>query len=252
MPPSPMSRVIRYRPATTAPPAAVTSAFASGKLSDDCFSDKGPQTKARIPDLARQGCSGVLEDGPMSSDAITPRDRDFAKWYQDVIRRADLAEPAEVVKGCMVIKPHGYAIWEKVQQGLDQRFKATGHKNAYFPLLIPLSFLAKEAAHVEGFAMECAVVTHSGLRAVTGADGEVKLELKNSLEEPYVIRPTSETIIGHFFSKWIHSHRDLPLLINQWANVMRWEMRTRLFLRTLEFLWQEGNTAHATHDEAEE
>jgi prolyl-tRNA synthetase len=186
----------------------------------------------------------------MSSDAVTPRDRDFAKWYQDVIRKGDLAEPAEVVRGCMVIKPHGYAIWEKVQQGLDQRIKATGHKNAYFPLLIPLSFLAKEAAHVEGFAMECAVVTHSGLRAVVGADGKPTLELKNPLEEPYVIRPTSETIIGHFFGKWIQSHRDLPLLINQWANVMRWEMRTRMFLRTSEFLWQEGHTAHASHEES--
>src|SRR5882672_3347086 len=185
----------------------------------------------------------------MSSDAITPRDRDFAKWYQDVIRKGDLAEPAEVVRGCMVIKPHGYAIWEKVQQGLDQRFKATGHKNAYFPLLIPLSFLAREAAHVEGFAMECAVVTHSGLRAVT-VDGKTHIEVKNPLEEPYVIRPTSETIIGHYFARWIQSHRDLPMLINQWANVMRWEMRTRMFLRTSEFLWQEGHTAHATHQEA--
>jgi prolyl-tRNA synthetase len=185
----------------------------------------------------------------MSTDAITPRSRDFAKWYQDVIRKGDLAEPAEIVRGCMVIKPHGYAIWEKVQQGLDKRFKATGHKNAYFPLLIPLSFLAKEAEHVQGFAMECAVVTHAGLRAST-VPGKSGLEVKNPLEEPYVIRPTSETIIGHYFGKWIQSHRDLPLLINQWANVMRWEMRTRLFLRTSEFLWQEGHTAHATHEEA--
>jgi prolyl-tRNA synthetase len=186
----------------------------------------------------------------MSSEAITSREKDFAKWYQDVIRQGDLAEPAEVVRGCMVIKPHGYAIWEKIQAGMDQRFKATGHKNAYFPLLIPLSFLAKEASHVEGFAMECAVVTHSGLKAVKGADGKVEIEVKNALEEPYVIRPTSETIIGHYFAKWIQSHRDLPLLINQWANVMRWEMRTRLFLRTSEFLWQEGHTAHATHEES--
>jgi prolyl-tRNA synthetase len=147
----------------------------------------------------------------------------------------------------MVIKPHGYAIWEKMQADLDRRFKETGHQNAYFPLLIPLSFLAKEAAHVQGFAMEVAVVTHSGLRAVDG-----KLVVKNELEEPYVIRPTSETIIGHFFAKWIDSYRDLPLLINQWANVMRWELRTRLFLRTGEFLWQEGHTAHATHEEAQE
>jgi prolyl-tRNA synthetase len=186
----------------------------------------------------------------MANETITPRSKDFAKWYQDVIRQGDLAEPAEVVRGAMVIKPHGYAIWEKIQGELDRRFKATGHKNAYFPLLIPLSFLAKEAQHVEGFAMECAVVTHSGLKAVTGADGKTTIEVKNPLEEPYVIRPTSETIIGHFFAKWIQSHRDLPLLINQWANVMRWEMRTRLFMRTSEFLWQEGHTAHATHEEA--
>jgi prolyl-tRNA synthetase len=182
----------------------------------------------------------------MATDSpITTRSKDFSQWYQDVIRQGDLAEPAEVVRGAMVIKPHGYAIWEKVQAELDRRFKATGHKNAYFPLLIPLSFLAKEAQHVEGFAMECAVVTHSGLRAVDG-----KIEVKNQLEEPYVIRPTSETIIGHFFAKWIQSHRDLPMLINQWANVMRWEMKTRMFLRTSEFLWQEGHTAHATHEEA--
>lgn len=177
--------------------------------------------------------------------AITQRRKDFSKWYQDVIRQGDLAEPAEVVRGCMVIKPHGYRIWENVQSDLDRRFKATGHKNAYFPLLIPLSFLAKESQHVEGFAMECAVVTHSGLKADGG-----KIHVQNELEEPYVVRPTSETIIGHFFAKWIQSHRDLPLLINQWANVMRWEMRTRMFLRTSEFLWQEGHTAHATHAEA--
>jgi prolyl-tRNA synthetase len=186
----------------------------------------------------------------MSSETITRRDKDFAKWYQDVIRQGDLAEPAEVVRGCMVIKPHGYAIWEKIQAEMDRRFKATGHKNAYFPLLIPLSFLAKEASHVEGFAMECAVVTHSGLKAVNPTGSKVEIEVKNPLEEPYVIRPTSETIIGHFFAKWIQSHRDLPLLLNQWANVMRWELRTRLFLRTSEFLWQEGHTAHATHEES--
>jgi prolyl-tRNA synthetase len=180
-----------------------------------------------------------------NESSITTRSKDFAQWYQDVIRQGDLAEPAEVVRGAMVIKPHGYAIWEKIQRDLDDRFKATGHKNAYFPLLIPLSFLAKEAQHVEGFAMECAVVTHSGLRSVDG-----KIEVKSPLEEPYVIRPTSETIIGHFFARWIQSHRDLPMLINQWANVMRWEMKTRLFLRTSEFLWQEGHTAHATHEEA--
>jgi prolyl-tRNA synthetase len=183
----------------------------------------------------------------MANQTITPRAKDFAQWYQDVISAGDLAEPAEVVRGAMVIKPHGYAIWEKVQQELDRRFKATGHKNAYFPLLIPLNFLAREAQHVEGFAMECAVVTHYGLRTV---DGRVEVAPDKKLEEPYVIRPTSETIIGHYFNRWIQSHRDLPLLINQWANVMRWEMRTRMFLRTSEFLWQEGHTAHATHDEA--
>ncbi len=169
------------------------------------------------------------------AEKITPRAEDYPQWYQDVIREADLAEPAKVVKGCMVIKPMGYAIWEKIQRDLDGRFKATGHQNAYFPLLVPESFLKKEAEHVEGFAPELAVVTHAG--------GE-------KLEEPYVIRPTSETIIGHFFGKWISSHRDLPMLVNQWANVMRWELRTRMFLRTTEFLWQEGHTAHATHEEA--
>jgi prolyl-tRNA synthetase len=181
----------------------------------------------------------------MAEARITPRSKDYAQWYQDVIREAQLAEPAEVVKGCMVIRPNGYAVWEKMQADLDRRFKETGHQNAYFPLLIPLSFLAKEAQHVQGFAMECAVVTHAGLRAVDG-----KLELKGELEEPYVVRPTSETIIGHFFSKWIDSWRDLPMLLNQWANVTRWELRTRLFLRTGEFLWQEGHTAHATHEES--
>jgi prolyl-tRNA synthetase len=166
---------------------------------------------------------------------ITPRSEDFAAWYQDVVLQGDLAEPAEVVKGCMVIKPNGYAIWELLQRELDDRFKATGHENAYFPLLIPQSFLKKEAEHVEGFSPELAVVTIAGGK---------------QLEEPYVIRPTSETIIGHFFAKWIHSYRDLPVLINQWANVIRWELRTRMFLRTTEFLWQEGHTAHATHEEA--
>lgn len=167
--------------------------------------------------------------------AITPRAENYPQWYQDVVRFGELAEPAKVVKGCMVIRPHGYAIWEKIQRDLDARFKDTGHQNAYFPLLVPQSFIMKEAEHVEGFAPELAVVTRAG-----GAE----------LEEPYVIRPTSETIIGHFFAKWISSHRDLPLKINQWANVMRWELRTRMFLRTTEFLWQEGHTAHATHDEA--
>ncbi|HUP04693.1 MAG TPA: proline--tRNA ligase [Bryobacteraceae bacterium] len=171
----------------------------------------------------------------MPESPITPRSKDFAQWYQDVVLQGDMAEPAEVVKGCMVIKPNGYAVWENLQRELDGRFKATGHQNAYFPLLIPQSFLRREAEHVEGFAPELAVVTVAGGK---------------ELEEPYVIRPTSETIIGHFFSKWIQSWRDLPMLLNQWANVLRWELRTRMFLRTTEFLWQEGHTAHSTHEEA--
>src|SRR5689334_12811621 len=171
----------------------------------------------------------------MVESRITARSQDFAQWYQDVVLEGDMAEPAEIVKGCMVIKANGYAVWELIQRELDDRFKATGHQNLYFPLLIPQSFLQKEAEHVEGFSPELAVVTMAGGK---------------QLEEPYVIRPTSETIIGHFFSKWIHSWRDLPVLINQWANIVRWELRTRMFLRTTEFLWQEGHTAHATHDEA--
>src|ERR1700689_1214595 len=171
----------------------------------------------------------------MADSPITPRAKDFAAWYQDVVLQGDMAEPAEIVKGCMVIKPNGYAVWEVLQRELDDRFKATGHQNIYLPLLIPQSFFKKEAEHVEGFAPELAVVTIAG--------GKV-------LEEPYVIRPTSETIIGHFFGKWIHSYRDLPMLVNQWANVIRWELRTRMFLRTTEFLWQEGHTAPATHAEA--
>ncbi len=178
--------------------------------------------------------------------AITPtRAENYAEWYQQVVRAADLAETSPV-RGCMVIKPWGYAIWENMQRTLDGMFKATGHKNAYFPLFIPLSFLEKEAEHVEGFAKECAVVTHHRLEA--GKDG--KLVPAGELEEPLIVRPTSETIIGAAFAKWIQSYRDLPLLINQWANVVRWELRTRLFLRTTEFLWQEGHTAHATAEEA--
>lgn len=171
----------------------------------------------------------------MAESPITARTADFATWYQDVVLQGDMAEPAEIVKGCMVIKANGYAVWELLQRELDDRFKATGHQNMYFPLLIPQSFLHKEAEHVEGFSPELAVVTIAGGK---------------QLEEPYVIRPTSETIIGHFFGKWIKSWRDLPMLLNQWANVMRWELRTRMFLRTTEFLWQEGHTAHSNHDEA--
>jgi prolyl-tRNA synthetase len=178
--------------------------------------------------------------------AISPtRDENYAEWYQQVVRAADLAETS-AVRGCMVIKPWGYSLWENMQRSLDDMFKATGHQNAYFPLFIPLSFLQKEAAHVEGFAKECAVVTHHRLEA--GPDG--KLVPAGPLEEPLIVRPTSETIIGDAFARWVQSYRDLPLLINQWANVVRWEMRTRMFLRTAEFLWQEGHTAHATREEA--
>ena len=178
--------------------------------------------------------------------AISPtREEDYPEWYQQVVKAADLAETSPV-RGCMVIKPWGYAIWENIQGDLDRRFKETGHKNAYFPLFIPMSFLQKEADHVEGFAKECAVVTHSRLEA----DGDGKLQPAGPLEEPLIVRPTSETIIGELFSKWVQSYRDLPLLINQWANVVRWEMRTRLFLRTAEFLWQEGHTVHASSEEA--
>jgi prolyl-tRNA synthetase len=171
----------------------------------------------------------------MAESPITARGKDFAQWYQDVVLAGDMAEPAEIVKGCMVIRANGYAVWEVLQRELDGRFKQTGHQNMYFPLLIPKSFLEKEAEHVEGFSPELAVVTIAGGK---------------ELEEPYVIRPTSETIIGHFFAKWIQSWRDLPMLVNQWANVIRWELRTRMFLRTTEFLWQEGHTAHSTHEEA--
>lgn len=182
--------------------------------------------------------------------AITPtRADDYAEWYQAVVSAADLAESSPV-RGCMVIKPWGYAIWENIQRELDQRFKATGHKNAYFPLFIPKSFLEAEAAHVEGFAKECAVVTHH--RLVAGPNGGLIPDPEAKLEEPLIVRPTSETIIGASFAKWVQSYRDLPLLINQWANVVRWELRTRLFLRTAEFLWQEGHTAHASQKEAEE
>ncbi len=178
-------------------------------------------------------------------NAIAPlRSENFPEWYQQVVRAADLAENSEV-RGCMVIKPWGYGLWEMIQKQLDQMFKDTGHKNAYFPLLIPVSYLEKEATHVEGFATECAVVTHHRLELQDG-----KMVPAGKLSEPYVIRPTSETIIGAAFSRWVQSYRDLPLLINQWANVMRWEMRPRLFLRTAEFLWQEGHTAHETAEEA--
>ena len=180
---------------------------------------------------------------------LTPRSVNYSQWYQDLVIKADLAENS-AVRGCMVIKPYGYAIWEKMQRILDDKFKETGHVNAYFPLLIPKSFLSKEAEHVEGFAKECAVVTHYRLK--TNHDGTgVVVDPAAKLEEELIIRPTSETIIWNTYRNWIQSYRDLPILCNQWANVMRWEMRTRLFLRTAEFLWQEGHTAHATREEAE-
>jgi prolyl-tRNA synthetase len=188
------------------------------------------------------------QDKQKPRSAITPtRSDDYAEWYQQVIKAADLAESSPV-RGCMVIKPWGYGIWENIQHALDQMFKDTGHVNAYFPLLIPLSFFEKEAEHVEGFAKECAVVTHHRLEAKPGGG----LRPAGELDEPLIVRPTSETIIGAMFAKWTQSYRDLPILINQWANVVRWEMRTRLFLRTAEFLWQEGHTAHATEAEARE
>lgn len=171
----------------------------------------------------------------MSEQAVTAQSEDFSRWYNEIVYRADLAAPSPV-RGCVIIKPYGYEIWEGIKGGLDRRFKETGHQNAYFPLFIPESYIKREAQHVEGFSPELAVVTHAGGKA---------------LEEPLVVRPTSETVIGEAFSDWIQSYRDLPLLINQWSNVVRWEMRTRPFLRTAEFLWQEGHTAHATYDEAE-
>src|SRR5437764_730960 len=186
----------------------------------------------------------------MPKTAITPtRADDYPEWYQQVIRAADLAENSDV-RGCMVIKPWGYSVWENIQRGLDGMFKATGHENAYFPLFIPLSFLQKEAEHVEGFAKECAVVTHH--RLVPNPEGKLIPDPASQLDEPLIVRPTSETIIGSTYARWVQSYRDLPILINQWANVVRWEMRTRLFLRTTEFLWQEGHTAHATSEEAQE
>jgi prolyl-tRNA synthetase len=184
------------------------------------------------------------------AEKITTRAADYSQWYLDIVNRAGLAENSDV-RGCMVIKPHGYAIWEKMQRGLDRLFKDTGHVNAYFPLFIPKSFLAREEEMAAGFAKECAVVTHYRLKAAPGGKGIV-VDPEAKLEEELIIRPTSETIIWNTYKNWIQSYRDLPLLINQWCNVVRWEMRTRLFLRTAEFLWQEGHTAHATQKEAEE
>ncbi|HEX8363154.1 MAG TPA: proline--tRNA ligase [Longimicrobium sp.] len=179
---------------------------------------------------------------------LTTQAEDFSAWYNEVVLKAELADYSPV-RGCMVIRPYGYRLWELMRDRLDQRFRETGHQNAYFPLFIPQSFLAREAEHVEGFAKEAAIVTHTRLKAVEG--GGLIPDPDSKLEEPLIVRPTSETIIYEMFSRWVQSYRDLPLLYNQWANVVRWEMRTRLFLRTTEFLWQEGHTAHATHDEAE-
>ncbi|MDD5646205.1 MAG: proline--tRNA ligase, partial [Candidatus Bipolaricaulis sp.] len=172
----------------------------------------------------------------MATQGVTPRSEDYSRWYTDVVQQAELADYAPV-RGCMIIRPYGYELWDSIKNALDRRFKATGHRNAYFPLFIPMSFIEKEAEHVEGFKPELAIVTHGG---------------GSELEEPLAVRPTSETLFGEAYARWIQSYRDLPMLINQWANVVRWEMRPRLFLRTTEFLWQEGHTAHATRDEAVE
>jgi len=182
------------------------------------------------------------------SKGLPKRSEDYSLWYNELVKRADLAENSPV-RGCMVIKPYGYSIWEKMQAELDRMFKETGHSNAYFPLFIPKSFLSKEASHVEGFAKECAVVTHYRLKNAEDGSGVI-VDPEAKLEEELIVRPTSETVIWSTYKNWIQSYRDLPLLVNQWANVVRWEMRTRLFLRTTEFLWQEGHTAHATSEEA--
>ncbi|MEI8283335.1 MAG: aminoacyl--tRNA ligase-related protein, partial [Armatimonadota bacterium] len=186
----------------------------------------------------------------MSSNlGIPTRESNYADWYNELVVKADLADYSPV-RGCMIIPPHGFALWENMQRALDDMIKETGHQNAYFPLLIPKSFFDKEADHVEGFAKECAVVTHH--RLTKSADGKSLIpDPEAELEEPLIIRPTSETIIWNTYKKWIQSYRDLPILVNQWANVMRWELRTRLFLRTAEFLWQEGHTAHTTYEEAD-
>jgi prolyl-tRNA synthetase len=185
----------------------------------------------------------------MSTKALPKRSENYSEWYNDLVKRADLAENS-AVRGCMVIKPYGYSIWEKMQRALDDMFKATGHTNAYFPLFVPKSFLEKEEGHAEGFAKECAVVTHYRLKADPNKKGALIADPDSRLEEELIVRPTSEAVIWNTYKNWIQSYRDLPILVNQWANVVRWEMRTRLFLRTTEFLWQEGHTAHASADEA--
>src|SRR5690554_1781632 len=183
------------------------------------------------------------------SKSITTRAEDYSKWYNELVVKADLAENSGV-RGCMVIKPYGYAIWEKLQAELDKRFKATGHQNAYFPIFVPKSYFEAEEKNAEGFAKECAIVTHYRLKSDEENPGKLKVDETAKLEEELIIRPTSEAIIWNTYRNWIESYRDLPIKINQWANVVRWEMRTRLFLRTAEFLWQEGHTAHATKEEA--
>ncbi|MFO0579164.1 MAG: proline--tRNA ligase [Polyangia bacterium] len=211
-------------------------------------------SKQEKPQAAAQGGKSGSGQGSQGKDAgakgdtqsITPRATNYSEWYLDIIKNAELAEHS-AVRGCMVIRPHGYTIWEKMQRELDDRFKATGHVNAYFPMFIPLSYLTREEEHAAGFAKECAVVTHHRLKSINGT---VQVDPESKLEEPLVVRPTSETIIWNTYKGWIQSYRDLPILINQWANVVRWELRTRLFLRTAEFLWQEGHTAHATEAEA--
>src|SRR6202048_4382472 len=204
---------------------------------------------ARSSSIIESAFSPTGTGASMAAEKITTRAADYSQWYLDIVNRAGLAENS-AVRGCMVIKPHGYAIWEKMQRALDRMFKDSGHVHAYFPLFIPKSFLAKEEQMAEGFAKECAVVTHYRLKAAPGQG--IVVDPAAKLEEELIVRPTSETIIWHTCKKWIQSYRDLPLLINQWANVVRWEMRTRLFLRTAEFLWQEGHTAHATRKEAED
>jgi len=201
-----------------------------------------------VPCAIGKHLAKLCKDRPIMSEQLTSRSENYSQWYQDLVIKADLAENS-AVRGCMVIKPYGYAIWEKMQEHLDKMFKETGHVNAYFPLFIPKSFFSKEASHVDGFAKECAVVTHYRLKNAPDGSGIV-VDEDAKLEEELIVRPTSETIIWNTYRGWIQSYRDLPILVNQWANVVRWEMRTRLFLRTAEFLWQEGHTAHATADEA--
>ena len=214
-----------------------TPELADGRGDGAAHADGKARRKVHLDAWIAKDMNRITHTDAMADDKkLTTRKADFSAWYNEVVLRAELADYSPV-RGCMVIRPDGYGIWERMQRALDDMFKETGHRNAYFPLFIPQTFLSKEAEHVEGFAPEMAVVTHGGGK---------------QLEEPLVVRPTSETIIYAMFAKWVQSYRDLPLLINQWANVVRWEMRTRLFLRTLEFLWQEGHTAHATHDEAEE